>query len=66
MDCQGLPLWGRWHCVSNDGEGENADLLQQPLFMREDRKKALSLVIGKKPLLIADYSDLVDSLNLKD
>ena len=20
-DCQGLPLWGRWHCVSNDGEG---------------------------------------------
>jgi hypothetical protein len=34
--------------------------------MREDRKKALSLVIGKEPLLIADYSDLVDSLNLKD
>jgi len=25
--------------------------------MREDRKKALSLVIGKEPLLIADYFD---------
>ncbi len=24
MDCQSLPLWGRWHCVSNDGEGEAA------------------------------------------
>ena len=23
--CQGLPLWGRWHCVSNDGEGEEAE-----------------------------------------
>jgi len=26
--------------------------------MREDRKKALSLVIGKEPLLIADYFEL--------
>jgi len=25
--------------------------------MREDRKKALSLVVGKEPLLIADYFD---------
>ena len=24
MDCQSLPLWGRWHCASNDGEGEDA------------------------------------------
>ena len=23
-DCQGLPLWGRWHRVSDDGEGEDA------------------------------------------
>ena len=26
MDCQGLPLWGRWHRVSDDGEGKNAFL----------------------------------------
>ncbi len=24
MDCQGLSLWERWHCISNDGEGEDA------------------------------------------
>ena len=22
MDCQSLSLWERWHCTSNDGEGE--------------------------------------------
>ena len=22
VDCQSLSLWERWHCVSNDGEGE--------------------------------------------
>ena len=25
MDCQGLSLWERWHCASNDGEGEDAE-----------------------------------------
>ena len=34
------------------------------LFMREDRKKALSLVIGKEPLLIADYFEWVDVLKI--
>lgn len=34
------------------------------LFMREGRKKALSLVIGKEPLLIADYFDWVDVLKI--
>ena len=34
------------------------------LLMREDRKKALSLVIGKEPLLIADYFDWVDVLKI--
>ena len=23
--CQSLSLWERWHCVSNDGEGEDAE-----------------------------------------
>ena len=32
------------------------------LFMREGRKKALSLVIGKEPLLIADYFEWVDKV----
>ena len=22
--CQSLSLWERWHCISNDGEGEDA------------------------------------------
>ena len=26
VDCQGLSLWERWHCASNDGEGEVAVL----------------------------------------
>ncbi len=34
------------------------------LLMREDRKKALSLVIGKEPLLIADYFDRIGSLKI--
>ena len=34
------------------------------LFMREDKKKAPSLVIGKEPLLIADYFDRVDVLKI--
>ena len=34
------------------------------LFMREDRKKALPLVIGKEPLLIADYFDRVGFLKI--
>lgn len=34
------------------------------IFMHEDRKKAPSLVIGKEPLLIADYFDWVDVLKI--
>ena len=26
MDCQSLSLWERWHCVSNDGEGEAVNI----------------------------------------
>ena len=25
MECQGLSPWERWHCVSNDGEGEDGE-----------------------------------------
>ena len=31
--CQGLSLWERWHCVSNDGEGEAAYPFTAPAAM---------------------------------
>ena len=52
MDCQSLPLWGRWHCVSNDGEGRkplpkitNKIALRLPDAQRRQFKIVFNLVI---------------------
>ncbi len=44
MGCQGLSFWESWHCVSNDGEGENAD-----------KKKFIMLKFIKKHWEVLSY-----------
>ena len=39
MDCQSLSLWERWHRVSDDGEGEDADKQERKIFMVKWIKK---------------------------
>ncbi|HCJ59332.1 MAG TPA: hypothetical protein DHV95_01015 [Faecalibacterium sp.] len=39
VDCQSLSLWERWHCVSNDGEGEDADPMPSYLRIEPDKYK---------------------------
>ena len=39
MDCQSLSLWQRWHRVSDDGEGEDADKQERKIFMVKWIKK---------------------------
>ena len=39
MDCQSRSLWERWHRVSDDGEGEDADKQERKIFMVKWIKK---------------------------
>ena len=39
MDCKSLSLWERWHRVSDDGEGEDADNQERKIFMVKWIKK---------------------------
>ena len=49
MDCQGLSLWERWHCVSNDGEGEDADgNRKKPIDKSHKKRYILSINAMRK------------------
>ena len=54
MDCQGLPLWGRWQRVSADGEGEDAE--NMTTFCVETRKTMNAYLLLANGMVFAGQS----------
>ena len=48
VDCQSLSLWERWHCVSNDGEGEDADGIRKKPIDKSHKKRYILFINALK------------------
>ena len=48
VDCQSLSLWERWHCVSNDGEGGDADGIRKKVIDKSHKKRYILFINALK------------------